>query len=80
MIVTVTWAVAAYGLNGRLGTNYGFLNGKPTSPSLLDLFGPWPCYLLVEFLIITEAWALITWPWTTRRPGAAGPRAADAAG
>jgi uncharacterized membrane protein YwaF len=71
MVVTVTWAMAAFGLNRWLGTNYGFLNGKPDNPSILDLLGPWPWYLLVEFLVIAVAWALITWPWTVRRPSTA---------
>ncbi|WP_424346751.1 TIGR02206 family membrane protein [Kocuria sp. CH-021] len=74
MVVTVTWAVAAFGLNSWLGTNYGFLNGKPDNPSILDLLGPWPWYLLVEFLVIAVAWALITWPWTIRRKSTAEPR------
>ncbi|MEX5270741.1 TMEM164-related integral membrane acyltransferase [Kocuria sabuli] len=79
LVFTVTWAMATFGLNSWLGTNYGFLNGKPNHPSILDLFGPWPWYLLVEFLIITVAWALITWPWTVRRPSSAEIRV-DAAG
>ena len=74
MVVTVTWAMAAFGLNNWLGTNYGFLNGKPDNPSILDLFGPWPWYLLVEFLIIAVVWALITWPWTIRGQSTAGTR------
>ena len=32
--------------NSIAGTNYGFLNRKPETPSLLDLFGPWPVYVL----------------------------------
>ncbi|MUN64626.1 TIGR02206 family membrane protein [Kocuria sediminis] len=79
LTVTVAWAAVVFGLNSRLGTNYGFLNGKPNHPSILDLFGPWPWYLLVEFLIITAVWALITWPWDVRRPGRTRTRA-DAAG
>lgn len=74
MVVTVTWALVAFALNSRLGTNYGFLNGKPDHPSILDLFGPWPWYLLVEFLIIAVVWALITWPWTIRGQSTAGTR------
>ncbi|GAA4284868.1 TIGR02206 family membrane protein [Brevibacterium daeguense] len=66
LVVTMAWACVTFGLNSALGTNYGFLNGKPNNPSVLDVFGPWPWYLLVEFLIISGVWALITWPWTVR--------------
>ncbi|SDG05189.1 conserved hypothetical integral membrane protein TIGR02206 [Fontibacillus panacisegetis] len=35
-------------LNIALGSNYMFLQHKPDTPSLLDLLGPYPYYLLVE--------------------------------
>jgi hypothetical integral membrane protein (TIGR02206 family) len=66
MVVTVTWAVVAFGLNNWLGTNYGFLNGKPDNPSILDLLGPWPFYVVAEIAIIMAVWALLTWPWDHR--------------
>lgn len=60
---TVTWAVATFGINTLLGTNYGFLNAKPATASPLDLMGDWPEYLLVESVLVLTVWALITWPW-----------------
>jgi len=65
--VTAAWAVAVVGLNALLGTNYGYLNHKPGTATVLDLLGPWPWYVLAEVAIIAAAWALLTWPWT-RRP------------
>jgi hypothetical protein len=31
---------------------------------LLDLFGPWPGYVLVEITAVAITWALMTCPWT----------------
>lgn len=77
--VTVGWAVLAFALNLLAGTNYGYLNGAPDGPSLLDVMGPWPLYLLVEAVAVAVVWALMTWPWVAmdRRRGAplAGPGA-----
>ena len=40
--VTAAWVVFAYVFNVVMDTNYGYLNGKPSSASLLDALGPWP--------------------------------------
>ena len=62
--VTAVWAVAVFVLNLLLDTNYGYLNDKPASASILDLLGPWPWYLAVEVILVASIWALATWPWT----------------
>lgn len=41
-------------INYLIGANYMYLNRKPDSPSVLDLLGPYPIYLIAE-----EAFALI---------------------
>ena len=60
---TLVWAVTVMTFNAFTGTNYGYLNRKPSVGSLLDLFGPWPGYVLVEVAVVTAVWALMTWPW-----------------
>jgi hypothetical integral membrane protein (TIGR02206 family) len=42
---SLLYLVLAMTLNARLGTNFGYLSGKPTQPSLLDLMSPWPYYI-----------------------------------
>ncbi len=67
---TFTWAVAAYSFNVVADTNYGYLNRKPSSASLLDLLGPWPSYVLAEITLVAIVWAVVmTWPWTRARRG-----------
>lgn len=65
--VTLGWVAFTFVFNLIAGTNYGYLNGKPPTASVLDLLGPWPVYLLVEILIVVCVWALITWPWERTR-------------
>lgn len=63
VIVTVAWAAFTLAFNAITGTNYGYLNRKPPTASLLDVLGPWPVYLMVEVAIVLVVWALMTWPW-----------------
>ena len=74
VLVTACWAAAVMAFNALVGTNYGYLNRKPAAGSLLDLFGPWPGYVVVEVALALIIWALMTWPWTrTRRQKEAAP-------
>ncbi|MFQ5569401.1 MAG: TIGR02206 family membrane protein [Rhodothermales bacterium] len=41
------YAVAVYLANLLLGSNYFYIMRKPPTASLLDVFGPWPWYILV---------------------------------
>lgn len=59
----VLWAAAASVVNALLETNYGFLSERPPGPSVLDLLGPWPIYILWEVVLIALIWALMTWPF-----------------
>jgi hypothetical integral membrane protein (TIGR02206 family) len=66
LAATTGWAALMLLFNTLAGSNYLFVNGKPPVPSLLDLLGPWPWYLAMEFALIACVWALMTWPWTKR--------------
>lgn len=70
VLVTVTWAVFTFAFNGIAGTNYGFLNAKPDTASLLDVLGPWPWYLVPVAVLVLGAWAAMTWPWVRSRSAA----------
>jgi hypothetical integral membrane protein (TIGR02206 family) len=63
VVVTVAWVAVTMTFNSIAGTNYGFLNGKPHTASLLDVLGPWPVYVLTAAALVLVVWALMTWPW-----------------
>jgi hypothetical integral membrane protein (TIGR02206 family) len=73
VVVTAVWAAVTLTFNSIAGTNYGFLNRKPSTPSLLDVLGPWPVYILTSAVLILIAWALMTWPWERSRRRATQP-------
>jgi uncharacterized membrane protein YwaF len=51
------------GLNFLLDANYSYLNEKPKSASVLDLFGEWPYYILVVQLIVIPLFLIIYLPF-----------------
>lgn len=67
VLVTAVWAVTTLIFNRIAGTNYGFLNRKPDTASLLDVLGPWPLYVLTATILILIVWALMTYPWVRTR-------------
>ena len=67
IMVSVAWAAVTFTFNRIAGTNYGFLNGKPSTSSLLDVLGPWPVYIGVAAALVFLVWALMTWPWVRAR-------------
>jgi hypothetical integral membrane protein (TIGR02206 family) len=40
------YAVVIFGVNLIIGSNYLFITRKPDVPTLLDMLGPWPWYIL----------------------------------
>ncbi|OBF83751.1 hypothetical protein A5791_02760 [Mycobacterium sp. 852002-51163_SCH5372311] len=67
VVVTAVWAATTFTFNSVAGTNYGFLNEKPATASLLDIMGPWPVYVLTAATLLLIVWALMTWPWERTR-------------
>jgi hypothetical integral membrane protein (TIGR02206 family) len=52
-VIIHVYAVLIFALNLLIGSNYLFINRKPDTPSLIDMLGPWPLYLLgLEVLLI----------------------------
>ncbi|MEE8105373.1 MAG: TIGR02206 family membrane protein [Planctomycetota bacterium] len=63
---TVAYAVCVGVLDWIVGANYFYLRDKP-SGSLLDLFGPWPFYILGGLGIAALLFFLLTLPYRRRR-------------
>jgi hypothetical integral membrane protein (TIGR02206 family) len=60
---SLVWIAVTMVFNAVAGTNYGYLARKPAVSTPLDLFGPWPVYVVVLVAVVLGGWALITWPW-----------------
>jgi len=67
VVVTLAWATVTFTFNRIAGSNYGFLNRKPSTASLLDVMGPWPWYIVIAATLVSIIWALMTWPWERMR-------------
>ena len=60
------YMLAILALNSVLGSNYLFVSRKPDTPSLIDLLGPWPWYLLVIEAIALVMCLLLYLPYALR--------------
>lgn len=56
-------AVVAFFVNQLTGANYMFLARKPTTPSVLDLLGPYPWYLFQLELVVIIVFGLLCVPF-----------------
>lgn len=63
VVVANVYALAVFGLNRAIGSNYMFINGKPPFPTVLDLLPPWPVYLIVLEGMALLVCLLLYAPW-----------------
>lgn len=68
--LTVAYAALVGLVDAATGADYLFLRVKPGSPTLLDVLGPWPVYVLSATLVGVALLALLNtpfWIWPARR-------------
>jgi hypothetical integral membrane protein (TIGR02206 family) len=63
MISLNIYAVAVGTLDAIAGWNYGYLCRKPAKPSLLDILGKWPWYLVTLEAIALIMFLILGLPW-----------------
>jgi hypothetical integral membrane protein (TIGR02206 family) len=63
VVWTLSYLAVAGTANWLLGTNYGFLRGKPHVATLFDSMPPWPWYIAESFLIGIAAMLLLYAPF-----------------
>lgn len=62
LINTNIYAMFVFFVNSIFNTNYLFINHKPYTPSLIDILGPWPFYIIWLELIMIFVFSLLYMP------------------
>lgn len=60
---TVAYSALVGLVNALWGTNFMFLRAKPGTPTLLDVMGPWPVYILVGAALALVLFQLLGLPF-----------------
>ncbi len=69
------YMVVIFGLNLLIGSNYLFIARKPDTPSLIDVLGPWPWYILSLEAIAVVLCLMLYAPFAIRDRRTAGRQA-----
>ena len=67
--IIVAYAALVAAVDAIAGANYMYLRAKPPSPTLLDVLGPWPWYIVSAGLIGFALFAILDAPFRLRRVG-----------
>jgi hypothetical integral membrane protein (TIGR02206 family) len=67
VLLTAAYAALVGLVDAVTGADYMFLRAKPPSPTLLDLFGPWPLYIFVAAGIAWVLFAVLDAPFRLRQ-------------
>jgi hypothetical integral membrane protein (TIGR02206 family) len=73
MALTIAYAALVGALDAMTGANYMYLREKPSAPTLLDLLGPWPLYILAATGLAVILFAILDAPFRLRRAAATRP-------
>jgi hypothetical integral membrane protein (TIGR02206 family) len=73
MALTIAYAALVGALDAVTGANYMYLREKPSAPTLLDLLGPWPLYILAGAGLAVIMFAILDAPFRLRQSAATSP-------
>jgi hypothetical integral membrane protein (TIGR02206 family) len=68
--ITIGYAALVGLVDALTGADYMYLRSKPPSPTLLDLLGPWPWYIVSATVIAVGLFAILDAPFRIRRGSA----------
>lgn len=76
--LTLAFAACVGVVDVLTASNYMYLRGKPSSATLLDLFGPWPVYILWATLLGVVLFVILDAPFRIKASRSAAGRTAPA--